>query len=284
MHNIAGVTVLYHPDSSWADNVRSYLGGLGLLYIIDNSEREQTVLPPDFKTDPRIVYIKNPSNLGMAEPLNMAATGAADRGFDFLLTMDQDSAFQPGGFEMCLRILEETDVAKVGILGPVHVHDTSVLTSHAEELMDVPFTFTSGNLLNLKAFRAAGPFDNTLFIDHVDHEYCLRLRTHGYRIVTATRIQLVHALGYVTEVKILGRTLLRFVSHSPVRTYYMIRNGLVVARRYRRAFPDFYKLNRSLIVKEIIKILFEKDKLKRLRMVFLAVNDAKAPRMGKLEL
>ena len=35
---------------------------------------------------------------------------------------------------------------------------------------------TSGNLLNLKIAEKIGDFEEKLFIDEVDHDYCYRIR------------------------------------------------------------------------------------------------------------
>jgi rhamnosyltransferase len=282
---VAGVTILYHPGTDVIDHIATYLDKLDVLILVDNSpERSQAVFTNEFLEDPKVIRVRNAANEGMARALNQGATLALEKGCDFLLTMDQDSEFKPHDFEKMLSLLGQVDTAKIGIIAPVHHHHTATLDNATKALVDVKITMTSGNLLNLEAYRVAGPFDEALFIDHVDHEYCLRLLQRGFRIVENRDILLIHALGYVTEVSGAGKPLTRFVSHSPLRTYYMIRNGLFVANKYRRDFPWFYRKNLVLMFKELAKVVFQDNRIQRLRMFFLGINHYCASRMGKLKI
>lgn len=276
-YRIASVTVLYNPDQHLADNLFTYVNDVDRAYIVDNTETNSDDVQV-WRDHPKIEYIKNPSNLGIAEALNIGAVHAREASCDFLLTMDQDSAFAPGQFQRLLGHLDAIDVRTVAIVSPLHRHPTAPPPPNEKET-EVPFVMTSGNLLRLEAFIAVGPFLTALFIDHVDHEYCLRLRSHGYKIVVFNDTFLEHSLGEVKSFYIFKRR--AFVSHSPLRTYYMIRNGLYVGRLYKALFPEFAKENFSLLVKELVKIFFEDRKRERLKMVRRALRDAKLGKMGK---
>jgi rhamnosyltransferase len=280
---IAAVTVLYHPDKSLIENIQSYLYGVDLLFLVDNTESSFSELPEKLSSDPKIIYIKNPSNLGIAEALNIAASAAIERSFDFLLTMDQDSSFRPYEFKNFTKKLDNIDTETVAIISPLHVNQGMLVKKNLNEMEKALFVMTSGNILNLKIYKKAGPFDHSLFIDHVDHEYCLRLRSHGYIVLVMNNIFLNHPLGEIKKVKILNITILQFISHTPIRTYYMIRNGLSVAKKYKNSFPAFAKKNLSLIAKELIKIPFEKDKKKRLHLALLAIRHYRNSKMGKFD-
>ncbi len=281
---VAGVTVLYHPDESLSDNIGTYLYDIDLLFLVDNSEPPLNELPAELKDNPKIVYIKNLVNLGIAEALNIAAMKAIEKSFDFLLTMDQDSSFRPLEFRRFLNQLQNIDLTTVSIISPRHVHPTAKIMRHLAEREEVIFVMTSGNLLNLKIYKQVGPFDNALFIDHVDHEYCFRLISHGFKVLVVNHIILKHSLGKVTKIRLFGCTVMQFVSHAPIRTYYMIRNGLFVSKKYRALFPTFYRTNLSLIFKELIKIIFEGDKSKRLGLALLALKHYRISKMGKLNI
>lgn len=281
-YKIAGVVVLYNPDDGLISNVDSYIDGIDVLFAVDNSDKANEDRLVMLKNKPKVVYIKNPSNLGIAEALNIGALAAIGQSFDFILTMDQDSGFKANDFFELLKLLNGLDVNEVGILSPVH--NTNEVSLATETLIEVPLTMTSGNLLNLFAFQKIGPFDATLFIDHVDHEYCFRLRRNGYKVLKATKVVLNHNLGTLRKINFAGIKQLQFVSHSPVRTYYMIRNGLIVAKKYGDIFPEFRKRNFELIVKELLKIPFEKNRLMRARLGWVAYRHYLASRTGKLNL
>lgn len=284
-YRIAAVLVLYHPDANLMQRVVSYIEHVEVLYAIDNTDGSDANVQALLMNHRKIVYVGNGANLGIAAALNQGANLAIEKGCDFLLTMDQDSFFADGpGVAALINKLYQFDVNSLGILSPMHHHPTLPDRAMISGTEQVGFVMTSGNLLNLHAFKAVGPFDEALFIDHVDHEFCFRLISHNYKVFLDHDVKLTHALGTVKKMRLFGFTIMKFVSHSPVRTYYMIRNGLAVAKKYEDIFPEFRKKNFSLILKEIGKIPFETDKLERIKLAWLAIKHFRLKRSGKLIL
>jgi rhamnosyltransferase len=75
-------------------------------------------------------------------------------------------------------------------------------------------------------------FDENLFIDFVDTEFSHRVTNKGYVNLQFTNIVLNHSIGTRVE----GRSLVTFkkslrIIHSPIRVYYIIRNGLYLLFR-----------------------------------------------------
>jgi rhamnosyltransferase len=67
------------------------------------------------------------------------------------------------------------------------------------------------------------------FIDHVDSEWCLRMRAQGWLLLGVSEAVLKHRLGD----KVTRLWLLRWrqvAHHSPLRDYYMFRNSVLLAR------------------------------------------------------
>ncbi len=280
---IAGVVILFEPDLSVDLNILSYLNEIDKLYIVDNSEKNHFVISESLANS-KIVYIRNTSNLGVAEAINIAANLAVLDSYDFLLTMDQDSSFEAQDIAELVNLANKIEANDIGIISPLHTNRTINQNPIKMELEEVDFVMTSGNLLNLKSFINVGEFLSILFIDHVDHEYCLRLRSNGYKILEAKHIHLIHSLGRLSKVNILGIIKFKFVSHSPIRLYYVVRNGFYVARKYKKVFPEFRRLSNKLVVKEFVKILFEQNKLERLEMFFLGIKHFRSSRMGKFDI
>ncbi|MCL5027439.1 MAG: glycosyltransferase [Bacteroidetes bacterium] len=92
MPKIAGVTVLYQPSEEVILNILSYLNQIDLLYIIDNSEEINIEIIDRIREYDRIKILDNYGNVGIAAALNKAARKAIEDDYDFLLTMDQDTA------------------------------------------------------------------------------------------------------------------------------------------------------------------------------------------------
>ncbi len=264
---IAGAVILYNPLPNFVGNILRYLADIDRLYVIDNSELNFDNHASELSIFPKIVFIANKSNLGMARALNIAADQAIKDGYDFLLTMDQDSDVTPGMIKSMLDCLESRDPSRIGILSPVQVYTTYKKTLTDNPCEEVLTTMTSGNLLNLKAYRATGPFLDKLFIDYVDHEYCMRLKTNGFKIVQANKAVLKHPLGSITEYRLLWK---RFAlgNHPPLRRYYITRNKFYLYDHYKKQFPDYFRPFFKYLVYEILTILlYENDKADKLRMI-----------------
>ena len=175
----AGVVVIYNPELNVFDNISSYVNQVSKLYIIDNSHGINNTLVERLKCFKTAEYIYNNSNIGIAAALNIGARKATTEGFDFLLTMDQDSVASSEMVKTLTEVMVSSD--KIGIVAAEHVNLDVREIPKEKFTTEILYTMTSGNLLNLAAYLAAGGFKEELFIDHVDHEYCLRLNSRGFK-------------------------------------------------------------------------------------------------------
>ena len=260
---IAGVVVFYNPVKEELRNINSYLNYIEHLYIIDNSEFPLQNIS-SFLT-PKMEYIFNNSNLGIAAALNMAVEKAIDSGFSFLLTMDQDSYFNKESIKILINNIKDYD--SVGIFAPFHKNKfftNPPKTSGFEEVSDV---MTSGNILNLTAVKKIGKFNEEYFIDYVDIEYCLRLRRNGFKVLRINDSILVHNEANLSKKGFLGFNVYP-ANHTPLRWYYKIRNYLYLKKEYKSAFKKYFDIEKINIRNNIIKVLlFEKNKMKKINMI-----------------
>lgn len=226
--NIAGVVILYNPEEGLVLRINSYKNGLKKLMIIDNSEIEANSEFLKSWSKEGIQYIYDNNNAGIAQRLNQAAQIAITENYDWLLTMDQDSYFKNEEFTYylnCLNIYNEKEkVAQFGVsYEKTTTGEPSCLSKKVSKLI------TSGSIINIKTYNEVGKFDENLFIDGVDTEYCLRANIKGYFNVQYYTIQLQHSIGsqsYHRSFKNFKKTSRSL--HSPVRLYYMTRNFLYI--------------------------------------------------------
>ena len=259
---IAGVTVLYNPGRDVEECIRSYLDGVDTLFVVDNSERPDGALVERLSVHSNIRYLRNDGNQGLAHALNRGARQAIAIGATWLLMMDQDSRFAAGAFTAMVA-----DAAAVGLdqkdwslFVPRIVHgDDPAPAIVRDRYLPVLTAWTSGSLLSLRCYEDVGPFLESLFIDSIDHEYCLRMRSRGHEIVRLNQIALHHRLGGLATHRLLGRSW-STTHHSPVRRYYITRNRLHVALLYRRNFPDFFRRELKAIASESFKVLLLEKK------------------------
>lgn len=228
---LSGVVVLYHPEiDELNQNISTYIDFVDVLFLVANSKFDEDLL---FKSK-KIEIIANDSNLGIAKALNQGSVMALNRGCEWLLTMDQDSSFENNTFFKAFAQADKTDVA---IFSPNHSNIRRDEAGDNYEQSDSDLlVMTSGNIISLSAWKKIGGFEEKLFIDEVDHDYCLRAIQHGFRIIKYPNVYLNHKLGDLKEVKFLFAKF--YISqHSPIRTYYIYRNNLYVFKKYFFSFP-----------------------------------------------
>lgn len=263
---LAGVVVLYNPDSNVQDNICSYIDYVDVVYAVDNSSEDNS---EKFSSE-KIVYIPNGENKGIAYALNAGAQRAMDNGYDWLLTMDQDSHFSDDGIDKMKQFIIDSknqingfDYEKIGLITPFH--RTLFNENEKPQGIDSPaVVMTSGNIISLKAYRQIGGFKDWMFIDAVDFDYCLNLRDHGYDIWRLTYIELKHNLGNVVF-KDIGKKHMYSLNHSAMRRYYIVRNRYYFYDMYHERWPDFCNAEKARTSREAVKIfLCENQKFKKL--------------------
>ena len=274
---LVGVVTAYHQGESFFENISTYIEGLDKLLIFDNNSDQRlkhNIEKFDFKE--KVCYVSYCKNLGIAHALNYALDFFYE--YEYLLMMDQDSRFAEGEFFHYIRDIEECTNECVMIYAP---YFDGRKASSKYQLKKR--TITSGSVVSVRRAVSIGGFDEALFIDEVDHEFCYRTIKNGFSIVQCNSISLVHHLGDREPVRIFGFT--KFVTnHSPLRRYYMIRNCLyVICKHPYMALVEFSYL-KNLMVMMIAIFFFEKDRKKKFRCMIRGVRDFLFNHMGAMEL
>ena len=271
---VAAVIILYNPDEKVIENIGSYLHYVDILYAVDNSEKKSTALMDQLKSNPMIHYIDNMGNKGIAHALNRGFQEAFKDQFGFLLAMDQDSRFKPGDSGKLLESIESDQ--DIGIYSPLAFDNELKLFPFADLV-----SITSGSIFSLDAYKKVGPFNNDLFIDSVDTEYCLRIHRKGYRLKRIPSITLDHHLGNTKKARFLFWDFYA-TNHSSLRRYYMTRNRFYLWEKFKTEYPEFVRFDRVMALKELIKILLVEDnKLDKIRMSVKGYFDYKKSSYGK---
>ena len=282
---LAGCVVLYNPDRSIIKNIESYLHFLNVLYVIDNSEHGDIKLVDDLcLLSSNIVYIPQNNNIGIASALNLSAQLAVHEKYSWLLTMDQDSYFHGTEFFNKWTGIILND--KIGLIAASYtIEYDRWQKEYSKEFNEIHFAITSGNIINLTAWKEVKGFEDKLFIDEVDHDYCLKLRKNGYKILISKEILMGHQIGEFypggldDEAGDKRRTL-----HSPVRYYYMSRNVLYLCKKYFFTDIKFILARFYYLIKSLTKIiLVYPDKLIYLRFFFAGIRDFSLSKYDKYD-
>ncbi len=281
MNPIAAVVVLYQPKKYIFDNIQSYYDFVELVIVIDNSEMPDDKIKEWLASKNKIHTVINGSNLGIGKALNFGCEIAISKGFQWILTMDQDSSFSSdmmGCYLECFEQLDDTET--IAVISPIHIPST-IYPEHPCIAKETTHVMTSGNLLNLAAYQCIGGFNESLFIDEVDHDYCLKARLKQYRVVEMPHIHLAHELGEEVEIRKNGLSI-KTRTHSPLRFYYITRNRLYIWRRYFKHFPSTEPIGLPNIVKPLLfALLYHDQKPRRLYHIGRGIFHFLIGRYGK---
>jgi rhamnosyltransferase len=209
----------------------------------------------------------------------MGAKNAIEEGYKYLLTMDQDTTFKPGVMKKLKEVINNTDMSKIGIVTPWH--HTKLIDKKPETETDDPHdVMTSGNILNLDIWQKIGGFKDWFFIDGIDIEYCMNLHKNGYKILRVNSVEIDHNLGDLFYKNIRGRLFL-CTNHPPIRRYYIMRNYHYILDMYKDVEPSYCYSLVSQRHNMIGVLLFEKQKIKKIRKYIQGLRDYKKGIKGK---
>jgi rhamnosyltransferase len=248
------IIVSFNPDIDTTGKALQSLSHQCATVIVDNGSSAETLirLREVAAGFDNVELICLEDNLGIACAQNRAInhviqTRDAAR---FSLLLDHDSIPGPG----MVDCLEKTFVARqsqasVAAVGPVlyDPRDNKYLDFHKarfgiwgkirpdslrkeQPVVEVDNLNSSGTLLSNAVFRETGGFDSSLFIDHVETDWCFRAQSHGHRLFATIETQLTHHMGDdVCYYWFLKKR--RMPYRSPGRHYYIIRNSLLLQKR-----------------------------------------------------
>lgn len=286
---IAACVILYHPTEEDLQNISTYLSKVDKLYIYDNTDNKNITFPPflnEYKD--KIIYFSDLKNKGISTRLNQACLQAILDGYDLLLTMDQDSSFLEEKLELYLKTVSNyTEIANIAQFGLQYTDQEIKIDNQNIEAIEDYSLITSASIIVLKNFNKIGGFDENLFTDGVDFDYCLAAKEKGLKCILFKNLFFNHSVG----AKIKRRSLKTFYLLkkekylcSPIRIYYMVRNTLYLQSKYETIFPKYIaklvKTNKTSITtnRNYSKNIFEFYKYKR-----KAISDFKNKKMGKID-
>ena len=227
---LAGLVVFYNPNSRYLDNVEKYIAAVDKLYIVDNSEDDFRGIYSSWvqRYSGKIAVIENRGNSGIARALNLGAKNALRDGFQFLLTMDQDSFFEIDDLYRFKKHIRSEKEDNIAIYAPRLNLEKSDGRKACHEVI------TSGSILKLDIWKKIKGFREDFFIYVVDIEYCWKIRRNGYFIRKYPDIVLQHQTDdfYFHNGK---KEYCR--NTSGITFYYVVRNNLYLISEYIFIFP-----------------------------------------------
>ena len=292
MCKVAAIIVSYNPDNNLSDSVNLLINQVEKIIIVDNNSEEEKI--QNIKSiknidKEKIEIILNKENLGIATALNIGVKEAIKQGYKWILTMDQDSKASIDMIQRMFTVynqINEEERKNILSIFPNFVDErvqSIEENSNMKTYEYVDADITSGNLLKTEVFEKVGFFDDSLFIDLVDTDFCMRLNEKNIKMIKVRDAILYHSIGEGQRVKgIFGS--FNTSNHSALRRYYMTRNRFYTWEKYKHLNSFTLNRDKSLFKKEFVKIVLgEKDKVNKIKMVFRGYKDYKNGIRGKLK-
>ncbi len=265
---ILGVMSVYFPKLIDLErNIYSFIDNIDYLILWDNTPDQNFGLTELVHrvNSQKIIIQSTGKNEFLAHPFNICIKYAVENSFTHLLLMDQDSYFDPQSFANYKQQIIENLSTNIGIYTPL-VNTNTLVSGGIQQLK---FAYTSGSVIPVSVFEKVGLFREDLAMYSIDVEFSFRIRNCGFSIIRFNDVVLNHEMGYAIKNK-LGFTI---NNYSALSTYYIIRNTLLLWKEY----PwEFDKKDRVFFIKykvifRLLKMIFEKDKLKKTKAIVLGV-------------
>ena len=294
MIKLAACVVLYNPDDTIFENILTYGNYVDKLIVIDNSLKKNNFLIDKLNEvfESKLIYINNNDNLGIATALNQACDKAIELQFKWILTMDQDSSFiNFDHYKKCLeKVQNVNNIALLAANTDKEGYSTCDINECSCNYREDKFSvITSANIVNLEYFEEIGRFNDKLFIDMVDYDYCLRINIKKFKILYFPDVFVEHKLGEVhLRTNIFTRKKKYKTEHNAQRAYYISRNSLYLSKNYGKYFPKEFGMLHILnivFIHDVTKILlYEIDKWNKLKAKFIGLYHFIINRYGKYNL
>lgn len=232
------VIITYNPIiSDFIGVLNSIIANTGYVVIVDNGSRNIDEIR---EISSGVQVIELDQNIGIAGALNVGMEFAMDSGADYIWLSDQDTDYESdyvARMHSCINHLETSNI-NFAVVGPsCKEQNTNTLlpfvrfSPFTKKVIPLPGSnevsqlIGSGMIIPVHVVDRIGMMREELFIDWVDFEWCWRATKNGYKIIGCGDVSISHRIGDV-ELNVFGK---RVSGHTPVRHYFMIRNGIYLS-------------------------------------------------------
>lgn len=144
--------------------------------IFDNASLQQKDIKNLVYTIDNVKLIYSKENIGIAAALNRLIKWGYDKKYKWMLSLDQDSICPNDYIDHMFLFL--TVRKNIGILAPVIVDRNIGVVGHNPQrtYSRVNTCITSGTITSVAAWNIIGGYDEYMFIDLIDFEFCYHMR------------------------------------------------------------------------------------------------------------
>lgn len=275
---IGAVLISYNPPADLPARLQGLAqAGLARLVVVDNASAQPPPAGP-------ATLLRNARNAGIATASNQGLQALRAAGCSHALLLDQDSDIDADCIAQLRAAAAQAPADALGVV-PGLRHPLPEMRCrwpqavgggrrawrfrfvHAQDLREltpVHVAISSGMLLRLDRMQALGDFDDSLYIDLVDTDLCLRARTRGWQLYAVPGAWMPHAIGRPARRGPRGLPMYP-THHGAARHYTLARNRIRLYRRHAWRHPFWAAYETLGGLKLAAKVLaFEPGRLRKL--------------------
>ena len=117
---VCAVVTTYRPNGSFSKRIEYTRQQVGMVVIIDDGDcmQNKLLLKTWFEKIDNVIYYHNIRNVGIAASLNKGIQIAREQGYEWFLTLDDDSALRSGMVDFLIMSLRKIKSKKpIGLIG-----------------------------------------------------------------------------------------------------------------------------------------------------------------------
>ena len=187
--------VFYHPHSSHIQHFLSISSSLGHKLAFFNSQF--TVSFADSLRSSDILISGSGHNVGLSVAYNHIFNYAISHNFDFVLLLDQDSCVDNHTLHtfknFSFKFLSSSRDNEAGIISISPLYSHSEYSSYLRNsdfcsddtsftVVSERFNINSCSIVPVKLWQSVGGYDEDLFVDRVDLDFCDRLTLNNFKV------------------------------------------------------------------------------------------------------
>ncbi len=301
---VCAITITFNPDIAIFERQLKSLDAQCDAILVDNGS-EPNALRQIEQLSQRYGYrlLALGENEGIAAAQNHGVKLIEDEKpeCEYLLFLDHDSMPNPGFVAAMVEEYSRIErlSGAIGVLGPA-IYEPRAKAYYGfhvlrglryarvgpgamtDDAIACATINSAGTFCPLRVMQHVGPFDEQLFIDHVETEWCFRASHVGYRLYGTRKVDLEHQMGDDVLPLKFAHKRINLPYRSPQRHRYLMRNSIEMLRR--DYIPTIWKC--YCIVKIALTFLLfgvlADDSASQRRAIISGIADGLRGRLGKI--
>ncbi len=284
-NDVCAVVVTFNPDVIRFKNLIESAGKqVKRIVVVDNGSRNIGDIKRILLHGKAKLITLN-KNFGQPKALNEGGNEAIKQHSKWILILDDDTILYKNAVNDILARYErlpEGVKERVGLLAmavePTDTNKHTAVLAEDPEFISRKSVITSGNLIKCSVFERV-KFREDFFIDQVDTEFDIRLRSFGYSIIEYNKKLITQRYG--RQVMVRGKAVNYY---NAMRMYYITRNSAYMLFHNQLTITEVVR-NFLVVYSRFVRVNGIKNSINPCaRILFRGIKDAACSNLGEAKL